>query len=69
MYLRECKLDEVHEELLPAHDNDELDGELVEAARNVALVAPEPGHSLAKGIAFLVTLSRVSEKFALQRNL
>ena len=69
MYLRECKLDEVHEELLPAHDNDELDGELVEAARNVALVAPEPGHSLVKGIVIFFTLSRVSEKLALQRNL
>ena len=64
-YSRDDQLDKVHEELLAAHDDDELDGELVEAAGDVALVAPELGHGAAPR-SVLVFLPGVVEKLALK---
>lgn len=64
-YLRNDELYKAHEELLAAHDDAELDGELVEAAGNVALVTPELGHGFAPGSP-LVNFPRVIEKLSLK---
>ena len=55
-YLRDQKLYHIVHQLLPNHDNHQLDGKLKEAARSVAVIRLK---SLKVSISFLSTVTKV----------
>jgi hypothetical protein len=60
---RNDELDEVVEELLSHHDDEQLDAQLVEAPGRIAHVIGQPGEVVGPGVG----VRRVSEELALEK--